>query len=57
MSDNEYILSYSYRGGPWQQVPLHYGIFTIGRSSDCEVCFPDDGISRRHAQLELSAAE
>jgi len=27
-------------------------VMTIGRANDCEICLPDDGISRQHARVE-----
>lgn len=53
----DYILTYSYRGGGWQQKSLKYGTYIIGRAADCDIHLPEDGVSRRHAQLELSPTE
>jgi len=40
---------------PRRRFPLAAGTFTVGSRSDCDVYLPTEGVSRRHASLEVLA--
>ena len=49
-----YQLTYTLSNGVSQTKDLPYGIYIIGRSSECQIAIPVAEISRRHAQIEIA---
>ncbi|MBN2048647.1 MAG: FHA domain-containing protein [Anaerolineaceae bacterium] len=42
-------------GGEWEQQALDYGIYVLGRIEQADIVLASPNISRKHAQLKLSA--
>jgi ABC transport system ATP-binding/permease protein len=53
MEYQQYVLHYALSNGPWEQVPLEYGEYVMGRSGECDIILEETNISRRHARLEV----
>lgn len=48
------LLRFRHKDGEWEQRFLEFGEYTLGRTPECDIILPEEGISRRHASLTIA---